>query len=424
MEAKTVSGDQRVDAVRQGRIKLQSVSGDVRLGVRPGTRLRIDATSVERRHQLRVRRQGQALGRAHRRGGEPAAQDRQRRRRARARGRGERLNAAAGRSLAESGLPLALVVADDQPVRLADQPARPAARRDRRARGERVRGRAPRRGRVPSLSPPVAAGRRLGRPAPPQADPDRLRPGACRRARLDTARLLARRTDDLAALRRRLRRRSRHRLLRRRVPVVSAVARCSIRADGGQLEAGGEPLRGAARRAGRRRRADRAADRAGRGRSRCDQLPRLRASPPAHPHRRGGTGGRGPAFAPRGAARGAQLCPPAPVHPRHGGIGRDLQLLRERRRRDRPRLRGARARPLGDDDRDRARARQRRLPRRRARREAGGVERSAWGGRSSARRRSSAPGAAAHPTRAEGAGRPVLHRLGVDRRLRRSSSTT
>ena len=46
VEVKTVSGDQRVEAVRQGRIKLQSVSGDVRLGVRPGTRLRIDATST------------------------------------------------------------------------------------------------------------------------------------------------------------------------------------------------------------------------------------------------------------------------------------------------------------------------------------------------------------------------------------------
>lgn len=46
VEAKTVSGDQRVDAIRQGRIKLQSVSGDVRIGVRPGTRLRIDATST------------------------------------------------------------------------------------------------------------------------------------------------------------------------------------------------------------------------------------------------------------------------------------------------------------------------------------------------------------------------------------------
>ena len=46
VEAKSVSGDQRLDAIRQGRIKLQSVSGDVRLGVRPGTRLRIDATST------------------------------------------------------------------------------------------------------------------------------------------------------------------------------------------------------------------------------------------------------------------------------------------------------------------------------------------------------------------------------------------
>jgi hypothetical protein len=43
---KTVSGDQRIDAVREGQIKLQSVSGDVRLGVRPGTRLRIDANST------------------------------------------------------------------------------------------------------------------------------------------------------------------------------------------------------------------------------------------------------------------------------------------------------------------------------------------------------------------------------------------
>lgn len=46
VEAKTVSGDQRVDAIRHGRIKLQSISGDVRVGVRPGTRLRIDATST------------------------------------------------------------------------------------------------------------------------------------------------------------------------------------------------------------------------------------------------------------------------------------------------------------------------------------------------------------------------------------------
>ena len=43
---KTVSGDQRIGAIRQGQIKLQSVSGDVRLGVRPGTRLHVDANST------------------------------------------------------------------------------------------------------------------------------------------------------------------------------------------------------------------------------------------------------------------------------------------------------------------------------------------------------------------------------------------
>jgi hypothetical protein len=46
LSAKTVSGDQRIGAIREGQIKVQSVSGDVRLGVRPGTRLHIDANSV------------------------------------------------------------------------------------------------------------------------------------------------------------------------------------------------------------------------------------------------------------------------------------------------------------------------------------------------------------------------------------------
>ena len=46
LSAKTVSGDQRIGAIREGEIKVQSVSGDVRLGVRPGTRLHIDANSV------------------------------------------------------------------------------------------------------------------------------------------------------------------------------------------------------------------------------------------------------------------------------------------------------------------------------------------------------------------------------------------
>ena len=46
LSVKTVSGDQRIGSVRQGQIKLQSVSGDVRVGIRPGTRLHIDANST------------------------------------------------------------------------------------------------------------------------------------------------------------------------------------------------------------------------------------------------------------------------------------------------------------------------------------------------------------------------------------------
>jgi len=46
LSAKTVSGDQRIGAVREGQIKLQSVSGDVRVGVRPGTRLHLDVNST------------------------------------------------------------------------------------------------------------------------------------------------------------------------------------------------------------------------------------------------------------------------------------------------------------------------------------------------------------------------------------------
>jgi Toastrack DUF4097 len=42
----TVSGDQEIEAVYGGDVKLQSVSGDVRVGVRPGLKLWIDASSV------------------------------------------------------------------------------------------------------------------------------------------------------------------------------------------------------------------------------------------------------------------------------------------------------------------------------------------------------------------------------------------
>ena len=46
LSAKTVSGDQRIGSIREGQINVQSVSGDVRIGVRRGTRLRIDANST------------------------------------------------------------------------------------------------------------------------------------------------------------------------------------------------------------------------------------------------------------------------------------------------------------------------------------------------------------------------------------------
>jgi DUF4097 and DUF4098 domain-containing protein YvlB len=42
----TVSGDQWIGSVSAGEIRLQAVSGDVRVGVRPGLRLWIDAASV------------------------------------------------------------------------------------------------------------------------------------------------------------------------------------------------------------------------------------------------------------------------------------------------------------------------------------------------------------------------------------------
>jgi DUF4097 and DUF4098 domain-containing protein YvlB len=42
----TVSGDQQIGSVEAGEVKLHSVSGDVEVGVRPGLRVWIDATSV------------------------------------------------------------------------------------------------------------------------------------------------------------------------------------------------------------------------------------------------------------------------------------------------------------------------------------------------------------------------------------------
>ena len=78
---------------------------------------------------------------------------------------------------------------------------------------------------------------------------------------LDPARLRLRRADDLAALRRRLRRGHRHGLLRRRLPVVPTLARRARPARRGKLEARGLALRLADQWPRNRGRSDHALDR-------------------------------------------------------------------------------------------------------------------------------------------------------------------
>jgi DUF4097 and DUF4098 domain-containing protein YvlB len=46
VEAKSVSGDLRVQSVREGRVNVTSVSGDIEIGVAPGTNLDVDAGSL------------------------------------------------------------------------------------------------------------------------------------------------------------------------------------------------------------------------------------------------------------------------------------------------------------------------------------------------------------------------------------------
>jgi hypothetical protein len=46
---KSVSGDVRVDLVRDGTVKVQSVSGDVLVGIAPGSNVDVDASSASGR---------------------------------------------------------------------------------------------------------------------------------------------------------------------------------------------------------------------------------------------------------------------------------------------------------------------------------------------------------------------------------------
>lgn len=45
LRIRTASGDQRIDALQEGNVELTSASGDVRVGIRPGSRLWVDARS-------------------------------------------------------------------------------------------------------------------------------------------------------------------------------------------------------------------------------------------------------------------------------------------------------------------------------------------------------------------------------------------
>src|SRR5207245_6676637 len=46
VSANTVSGDQRIEAVQQGRVDVKAISGDVRVGIRSGSRFYVDANTV------------------------------------------------------------------------------------------------------------------------------------------------------------------------------------------------------------------------------------------------------------------------------------------------------------------------------------------------------------------------------------------
>ena len=123
-------------------------------------------------------------------------------------------------------------------------PARAAADRRDRPAGHAVRVRPAHDHRVPAVHPAQPAGGRLGGPAPAPADPDRRRPRAGGRDRVDPGRLRLRRPHDLAAVRRRLRRRLLHRLLRRRLPELPAVRGGARPAGGRQLQARDHAIRG------------------------------------------------------------------------------------------------------------------------------------------------------------------------------------
>ena len=248
-------GDQNFEAVLQGRIELKAISGDVTVGIRSGARVFVDANTVSGVDELGARASETRLPQA------PAPdsplvevfrEDRVGRRAHRASARtggGHRAVVTLwpeGGLWRHSGFSQALVGGDRQSVRDAVQ-------RSSRCRSPRsivlhaiaVRGRgADRRSnfsRSCSSACRPASGSTVCRGVRSWSLGDLARAGLlASRSRSRTLR----RADDLAALSRvGLPRRDRDRLLRRRVPVVSARARRPAPAHRRELEAGDQPFR-------------------------------------------------------------------------------------------------------------------------------------------------------------------------------------
>ena len=140
-----------------------------------------------------------------------------------------------------------------------------------------VRDCGPERRGVSPVRPRQLAGGSVGRSFAASSDSRPRRSCARGAPDLDPGRVRIRCADDLAALCRGLPRRDRDRLLRRRLPVVSACARRSAPARRGELEAGDQPFERAARRSGSCRGPRRPVERARCDRLRRRQLPRLGA---------------------------------------------------------------------------------------------------------------------------------------------------
>ena len=254
-------------------------------------------------------------------------------------------------------------------VRLPDRTARAPARRDPRARRQRLRGRCARDRAVPPVHHLHAAGRRLGRPASAPTDPHRRRLRAGRAPR-----------DDPHRVRRRCCCPSRSSSSSHSWSVLSRSSSTSRTSRTCRRSSSATDHRRATRSSRSAARPPRSAVPAS---AACSSqiltapyavlldavsfvgsglfMLRIRKDEP-RPER--STVQRPEAEPVDGAQGGAALRARKPEPPRAGGLHGDVEPLRERRVLDHPRVRRARARALGRRDRDHLLGRGRRLARR------------------------------------------------------------